>query len=194
MPGFAGAQALVSHAEGLRLSVEGQFLILAGADGHELRRWPLADADGRPGRVLALREAGARRSFIVVFEGLAELWEISYDPAAEPLYEGLVHDYRMGEGLAQPGYLARRRMRLDAPLTDIFFDARMPWLLARQGGQLVVLHLDVRRRIAQLGPAALDSAALLQRDGRWLLCLRRGEQRLCLDTLRWRAVEPVDPQ
>ncbi|MBT9455260.1 MAG: hypothetical protein IV097_01430 [Burkholderiaceae bacterium] len=190
-PALAHAQALVSNAEGLRLVAEGQQLILSGADGTELRRWPVADVRGRRGIVQALRDASARRSFIVVLSGLAELWEIAYDPAAAPVYEGLVHDYRMGEGIASPGYLTPRRMPLDAPIGAIFFDPRMPWLLAEQGGQLVVLHLDVRRRIASLGAADIGSARLLQREGQWLLSLDRGEGQVLFDTRRWQPVQAV---
>ncbi|MBT9500555.1 MAG: hypothetical protein IV092_04880 [Burkholderiaceae bacterium] len=190
-PALARAQALVSNAEGLRLSSQGQQLILSGVDGTELRRWPVADVRGRRTTVQALRDASARRSFIVVLSGLAELWEIAYDPSAAPVYEGLVHDYRMGEGIASPGYLTPRRMPLDAPIGAIFFDPRMPWLLAEQGGQLVVLHLDVRRRIASLGAADIGSARLLQREGQWLLSLDRGEGQVLFDTRRWQPVQAV---
>jgi len=192
-PALARAQVRVSNAEGLRLCTQGQQLVLNGADGAELRRWPVADARGRRGTVQALRDASARRSFIVVLRGLAELWEIAYDPAAAPVYEGLVHDYRMGEGIASPGYLTPRRMPLDAPIGAIFFDPRMPWLLAEQGGQLVVLHLDVRRRIASLGPADIGSARLLQRDGHWLLGLDRDDGLVLFDIRRWQPVDAVHP-
>ena len=40
-----------------------------------------------------------------------ELWEISYDPAAEPIHDGYVHDYRMGESIAKPGFQGVRRTR-----------------------------------------------------------------------------------
>ncbi len=45
---------------------------------------------------------GARRSFVIVFEPLAELWELSTDPQAAPIFDGLVHDYHQGEAIASP--------------------------------------------------------------------------------------------
>ena len=36
---------------------------------------------------------------------IPEIWEISYDPDAKPIFDGYVHDYKMGEGVALAGYL-----------------------------------------------------------------------------------------
>lgn len=178
------------NAQGLSLSEEGQVLTLRQADGRALRRWPLRDLRGHSGGVLAMRDASARRSFIVALQGLPELREIAYDPAAPPLFEGLVHDYRMAEAIGEPGYLARRRIQLEAPLSALFFDPRMPWLLARQGEQTVVLHLDVRRQVANLGAARVDTAVLLRHEGRWLLNLDEAGAQIWLDTQHWQAVAP----
>ena len=67
-------------------------------------------------RVAAVADAAPRRSFVVVMQDIPEIWEISYDPQAEPIYQGLVHDYRLREGIAEPGFLNPRRTRLAAPL------------------------------------------------------------------------------
>jgi hypothetical protein len=111
-------------------------------------RWEEEKMDSRR---QALR-AAARRSLVVGFEGLAELWEISLDPRAEPLYQGLVHDFRMGEGVPEPGYLGVRRTRL--PLPQLLLRADGSWLLGRgadRGGRAVLhlVHLDVRRSVAR---------------------------------------------
>ena len=50
--------------------------------------------------------------------GLAELWEISYDPKAEDFYDGPVHDFRMGEGVPVRGFLDVRRRVASEPLAD----------------------------------------------------------------------------
>jgi hypothetical protein len=124
----------------------------------------VADRAGRPGQVLALADHAARRSFIVALRDLPEVWELSYDPQAEPVFEGLVHDYRMGEGLASPGFLGLRRSLLAAPVLGLVVDGRNPWVLVQQAGGTAVLHLDVRRLIprvpaAQAAPAAPAAAA-----------------------------------
>jgi hypothetical protein len=73
-------------------------------------------------RVSAVYDATPRRSFVVALKDMPELWEISYDPKAEPIYDGLVHDYKMGEAIAKPGFQGVRRTPLDEPLDDFFFD------------------------------------------------------------------------
>jgi hypothetical protein len=82
-----------------------------------------ATLDGKAAsRVSAVYDAQPRRSFVVALKDIPEVWEISYDPKAEPIYDGLVHDYKMGEAIAKPGYLGVRRTPLDEPLDDFFFD------------------------------------------------------------------------
>ena len=149
--------AVCTPAGRCRLVAEAGWLLLQ--DGAAtVARWPLQDAQGHAAGLLAAMEASPRRSFIVVLSGVPELWEISLDPDAAPVYDGLVHDYRLGEGIARPGYLGLRRTRLARPWAAVFFDARMPWLLGAEDGeggapaaQAVVLHLDIRREVLRLG-------------------------------------------
>ncbi len=136
------------------LVARGPTLSLFDASGVLHRSWPVTDRAGRLGQVLALADHASRRSFIVALRDLNEVWELSYDPQAEPLFEGLVHDYRMGEGLASPGYLALRRTLLAAPVLGMVVDGRKPWVLVHQAGGTAVLHLDVRRLIPQVPASA----------------------------------------
>ena len=107
-------------------------------------------------RVSAVYDAAPRKSFIVALKDLPEIWEISYDPKAEPIQDGLVHDYRMGESIATPGYLGVRRTLLDEPLDDFFFDQAYRNVIGatrpKAGGAATaqVVNLDIRRRIASL--------------------------------------------
>ncbi len=126
----------------------------------DLRLVRLYDAADRAGttssRVSAVYDAAPRRSFVVALKDLPELWEISYDPNAEPIHDGYVHDYRGGEALPTPGYLGVRRTLLDEPLDDFFFDQSYANAIgaARPKGDgapnAQVINLDVRRRIASL--------------------------------------------
>lgn len=160
-------------------SADGRWRVVA--DGSTLR---VFDADGRPRRdhaaapASAVLDAPARRSFIIVFDQLPQLWELSYDPNAEPVYRGMVHDYRMGEGIAEPGFLNVRRTPLQEPLREPGFDAKHAMVLARApdraDGQavLVLVQLDVRRPIASFSaPGDPDSAAMrrVTIDGRDML-------------------------
>lgn len=137
---------------GYALAQEGEDLVLR-QDGAERRRMPLRSVDGRErGRVAALAHDAGRKSFVAVFSVLAELWELSLDPDAEPVYDGLVHDYRMGEGLAGRGFLGLRRTRLREPASAL--------ALAPAGYALVL------STAAQDKPAVLQ---LVQRDVRLVL-------------------------
>ncbi len=98
-------------------------------------------------------DAPPRRSFVVLLADIAEAWELSYDLKAEPVYDGLVHDYRMGEGIADRGPFAVRRIFLDEPLTDAEFSADFSQFSGRASdGSLHVVNLHVRRRIEILRP------------------------------------------
>jgi hypothetical protein len=99
-------------------------------------------------------DAPPRRSFIALLADVPETWELSYDPDAEPVYDGMVHDYRMGEGIADRGPFAVRRIVLDEPLSDARFNADYSQFTAKAAdGSLHVVNLHVRRRIEILPPA-----------------------------------------
>ena len=105
----------------------------------------------------AVYDAGPRKSFIAALKDIPEVWEIPYDDKAEPVYPGLVHDYRMGEGIADPGPLPVRRIPLDAPLPRPTPDERqvhVAWADPALPGKLNVLNLDVRRIVAQVDAPA----------------------------------------
>ena len=130
-------------------------LALFDADLNLVRTYPATTLDGKStSRVSAVYDAAPRHSFIVALKDIAELWEISYDPKAEPIFDGLVHDYKMGEAVGKPGFLGVRRTSLEEPLDDFFFDQSYQYVIgtprASDGGaiQAQVVNLDVRRRIA----------------------------------------------
>lgn len=88
-----------------------------------VRTYPATSLDGKQtSRVSAVYDAAPRQSFIIALKDLPELWEISYNPKAEPIHDGYVHDFRMGEAIAKTGYLGVRRTPLSVPLDDFFFD------------------------------------------------------------------------
>jgi len=150
------------------VSADGRFLLVAQLEppclvvfqarsGVPLHTIAPAAHDGRIAtRIAALRTAALRRSFIVAPADLPELWEISYDPKAEEIYDGLVHDYRFGEGVPRRGFLGLRRTTLTEPLADFVLDEveAEAWGLAAAppagSGEGQVINLDVRRRVATL--------------------------------------------
>jgi cytochrome c553/DNA-binding beta-propeller fold protein YncE len=137
-------------------------LALFDADLRLVKTFAATTLDGKASsRVSAAYDAAPRRSFVVALKDIAELWEISYDRAAEPIHDGYVHDYRMGEAIARPGYLNVRRTPLEQPLDDFFFDQSYRHAIgtarADAGGRSAaqVVNLDARRKIAELALAGM---------------------------------------
>ena len=126
-------------------------LALFDADLNLVRAYPAGTLDGKgSSRVSAVHDAAPHESFVVALKDIAELWEISYNSKAEPIFDGLVHDYEMGDAIAKPGFLGVRR----TPLDDFFFDQSYRHAIStprpKDGSvsQAQVVNLDVRRRIA----------------------------------------------
>jgi WD40 repeat protein len=137
-------------------------LALFDSDLQLVKTFAATTLDGtKSSRVSAVYDAAPRHSFVVALKDIPELWEISYDRAAAPIHDGLVHDYRMGEAIARPGYLNARRTPLEQPLDDFFFDqgyrnaigATRPDVKGQYAAQVV--NLDIRRKIADLAVAGM---------------------------------------
>ena len=135
----------------------------------------VTDSNGEnSSRVSAVYTAPPRDSFIVALKDLKEIWEISYldDPPA--IFNSYVHDYRMGEGVAEQGRFPVRRIRLDDYVDDFFFDPPYRHLLgtSRSDRKGQVVNLLVGRKIASLdlnGMPHLGSGISWQYEGRTVM-------------------------
>lgn len=184
-----------SGAPLLALSGDGRFLLAAGA---QEARAQIFDADLQPVRTIAiatldgrqrsgaaqLRTHAARRSWLLAPAALNELWEISYDPQAAPIFDGLVHDYRMGEAIPTHGFLGVRRTPLPAPWAGLLVP---PGTALAVGAErctppapcsVRVYHLDARSQISAWPietALRLEDAATWQQGGRpWLALASTG--------------------
>ncbi len=184
------------------VSSDGRFVAVANYLPHSL---VLLDADlqlvkvlSAPARLSAVYDAAPRRSFVVALKDVPELWEVSYDPAAEPVARGLVHDYRLKEGEFLPGFLNPRRTPLEAPLDDFFFTQDYSRVLGTgRGGAAQVVHLDVRRAIARIelsGLPHLGSGITWTWQGRRVMAtpnLREGRVSV-IDVDSWKTVKNIE--
>ena len=148
-------------------------------------------------RVSAVYDASPRKSFVAALKDIPEIWEISYDPTVEPIYNGMVHDYKMGEGIAISGHLNPRRTFLESPLDDFFFDASYAHVMgANRSGSGQVVHLDVRKKIANLdipGMPHLGSGITWNMNGRTVMAspnLREGLVSV-LDMSDWKIIKQI---
>jgi hypothetical protein len=156
------AAAFSAAAEPQARSADGRWILRADNDervllaidsvtGEIVRRIAVADRRGATSRVTRIVEAPSRKSLIALLADLPEAWELLYDPDAGPVFDGLVHDYRMGEGLATAGPLPVRRIVLDVPLADGLFSPDHAYFVGGAGeGRVHVVNLDVRRVIERL--------------------------------------------
>lgn len=135
-----------------RVTVEGEDLVLRDAEGRERRRAPGRDLAGRRrGVPQAVLHHTGRRSLVVSHPALDELWELPLDPEAPPVFDGYVHDWRMGEAIATPGWFTPRRIPMAATMPSRWWlDAAWPWVAGAFDDAVIVVHLDVRRVVARL--------------------------------------------
>lgn len=127
-------------------------VVMDATDLSPIKVIPVQSDNGNSSRVSAVYDAAPRQSFIVALKDLPEVWEIPYDEKAEPIYPGLVHDYRLGEAIAAKGPFPIRRIHLDDYLDDFFFDQSYEHLIgaARNGKNGQVVSLIVGRKIADV--------------------------------------------
>lgn len=150
-------------------------------------------------RVSAVYQARPRNSFIAAMKDIPEIWEIPYEKGAT-VVSGLAHSSEKGreETLPQKDRFPIRRIELTEPLDDFFFDPSYRKLMGstRGGGKGVVVHLDVRREIAELpidGFPHLGSGITWERDGRRIMAspnLKEGAISV-IDLETWKEIKRI---
>jgi len=127
-------------------------VLLDARDLSVIRVIPVADDFDNSSRVSAVYTAPPRKSFIVALKDLKEVWELYYADDPPLVVNALMHDFRLGEGLAEPNRFPIRRIKLDDYVDDFFFDPDYKVLIgaARAAKQGQVISLIVGRRIADV--------------------------------------------
>jgi mono/diheme cytochrome c family protein/DNA-binding beta-propeller fold protein YncE len=173
-------------------------VMLDARDLSLLKVIPAQDVHGRTSRVSAVYDAAPRESFIVALKDIPEVWELPYGEKTGPVYEGLVHDYRMAEGLATPKPFGIRRIPLDDILDDFFFDPPYDHLIgaSRDGHTGQVVNLSVRRKIAEVplpGLPHLGSGITWQWQGHPVLATPnlKDAQVTVIDMKTWKTVAQI---
>jgi len=177
-------------------------VILDARDLLPIKLIPVQDDTGKTSRVSAVYAAPPRQSFVAALKDIPEVWEIMVADDPLPVYNGPMHDYRMGEGTArEPGPFPVRRTKLDGFLDDFFLNQSYQILIgaARDGNKGQAINLDVRQRIAELdldGMPHLSSGITWERDGRTLLAtphLSKAEVTV-IDLGTWETVAKIPTQ
>ena len=187
-----------TEIRGIAVSSDGKYVAVASSVPPALL---ILDADLKPRKTLpspsvapTVYDTGSRRSFVVSFEDVPELWEVSYDPAAQPIAEGLVHDFSLKEGSFVEGFLNPRRTKLERPLSDLYFTHDGSQVIGAERGSAIsrVVQLDVRRAIAQL-PGRLFAGATWLRNGKRLIAARDARDGVItiIDTENWKVEKQI---
>ena len=174
-------------------------VLLDAADLSPIKVIPVEDGQGNSSRVSAVYDAGPRQSFVAALKDIPEVWEIHYADNPLPVYNGPMHDYRMGEGIArQTGSFPVRRILLDDYLDDFFFDQSYQRLMgaARNGNNGQVVNLDVGRKIAELeleGLPHMGSGITWEYQGRTVMAtpnLKKAEVSI-IDMQTWKTIKRI---
>lgn len=192
------AALALSHDGRHLMAANRQPATLVGIDARDLSVLRVLEAKNQQGKrsaVVQVETDAARASFVAVLGDIGELWELGYGEHAEAVFDGMVHDYKMGEGLALKGPFAPRRTVLERPLAHFWFD-RMHALGASDDGLLQVINLDIRRRVKELrldGAVRPDLGAPIAWRGRPALLLPRTDAPLLsvLDSGSWRLLASI---
>ena len=174
-------------------------LVLLDADLNLLKVHAVKDKDGKlSSRVSAVYDAEPRKSFVAALKDVAEVWEISYNPKAEDIPVGMVHDFQYKEGAFIPGFMNPRRTYLSEPLDDFFFTQGYSELMgtSREAGKGQVVNLDVRKKIADLslpGMPHLGSGITWQRQGKTVMATPNLKDGLItvIDMSDWKTIKTL---
>lgn len=160
------------NTRNVAVSADGRYLLagnylphtLVLLDAHDLSlikaipvEGDLVDGKKQTSRVSAVYTAPPRESFIVALKDLKEIWEIYYADNPPKVFNGYVHDYRMGEGLAETGGFPIRKIKLKDHLDDFFFDQSYQHVIgaSRESENGQVINLLVGKKIADLDLAGM---------------------------------------
>jgi DNA-binding beta-propeller fold protein YncE len=174
-------------------------IVLLDADLNVLKLHAVKDKDGKESsRVSAIYDASPRKSFVAALKDVPEVWEISYDRAAEDIPIGMIHDFKYKEGAFIPGYLNPRRTFLSEPLDDFFFTQDYSELMgaSREAGKGQVVNLDVRKKIADLqmpGMPHLGSGITWDWNGKRVMASPNLKEGLIsvIDMKDWRTIKTI---
>ena len=174
-------------------------LVLLDADLNLLKVHPVVSKDGKESsRVSSVYDAAPRQSFVAALKDVPEVWEISYNPNADDIPIGMVHDFKYKEGSFIPGFLNPRRSFLSEPLDDFFFTQNYSELMgsSREAGKGQVVNLDVRKKIADLklpGMPHLGSGITWDWNGRRVMATPNLKEGLItvIDMKDWSTVKTI---
>ena len=203
------------NTRNIAISADGKYLAVANYLPHTLvllnagdlsvaKIMDARDRWKRSSRVSAVYQARPRNSFIAALKDVPEIWEISTDPNGPAFYEGFVHsnEASMKEALpSSSGLFALRRIEVEQPLDDFFFDQAYRNLLgsSRDGKNAHVVNLTTGQTIAGIklpGLPHMGSGITFDYKGRRVMATPhlRDAKISVIDMKSWKVIKTIKTQ
>lgn len=161
----APADNCLSLVDGLQICVAEQASRIRVFDARQtlLAERTLRTLDEHPAHLRGWLQLPQRQSVLLAIREQAALYELSYADSDVRIYRGYVHDFRMGEGIAEPLRFTPRAVPLEHHVLHWMELAPDRVLLINDAGEIALLNLHVRRLTSRipLAPAVLGA---LNRD------------------------------
>jgi len=177
-------------------------VVLHAEDLRPFKVIEVGDGKGTTSRVSAVYDARPRRSFVAALKDIKEIWELSYDPDAPPVYGNFVHNYRPGQVeavIVDKGPFAVRRVAVDDYMDDFFFDPTYAEVMGagRTAKKGIVYNLDARKKIAELdlsGMPHLGSGIVWKLDGRMVMATPHLKEPAVsvIDMQSWKTIKRIE--
>jgi WD40 repeat protein len=178
-------------------------LVILDADLNLKKILPVSDKNRTTtSRVSAVYDASPRQSFVAALKDVKEVWEVSYDPHAQDIAVGMVHDFKYKEGAFISGFLNPQRSQLDDYLDDFYFTQGYDEVMGASrndsksavSGQVV--NLDARKKIADLelpGMPHLGSGISWKWQGKTVMATPNLNEGLIsvIDMQTWKTVKQI---
>lgn len=129
--------------------------LLSASDFSLIKAIPIKETDGQNKKIDFVFNAASRQSFIVGMGGDNQLWEILYEDNPLPVYNGVMHDYRLGEGLVRdqnqfPVRIIKLTGKTNIPISSYYFYPASGLLFITRDKIIEVIQLDARQTIATI--------------------------------------------
>jgi hypothetical protein len=146
------------------ISTDGQYLLvvrkqpqvlelLNASDSSLIKVFSIQHIAGQNINIDFVFNAESRQSFIVGMGGSNQLWEVLYEDNPLPVYNGVMHDYRLGEGLVRdqsqfPVRIIKPAGKTNISISSYYFYPVSGLLFIARGKIIEVIQLDARQTIA----------------------------------------------
>ena len=129
--------------------------LLNASDFSVIKAIPVQKATGQNKKIDFVFNAASRQSFIIGMGGDNLIWEMLYEDNPLPVYNGVMHDYRLGEGSVRdqsqfPVRIIKPAGKTNIPISSYYFYPASGLFFITRDKVIEVIQLDARQTIATI--------------------------------------------